>query len=43
MCLGCYRMLDEILIWGSANPQQQTAILQACAIRKLGNANEDMP
>jgi predicted Fe-S protein YdhL (DUF1289 family) len=28
-------MLDEILIWGTANAKQQLDIVQACAIRKL--------
>jgi len=35
MCLGCFRMLDEILIWGTANSKQQLDIVQKCAKRKL--------
>jgi predicted Fe-S protein YdhL (DUF1289 family) len=35
MCLGCFRMLDEILIWSTASAQQQHDIVQLCATRKL--------
>ena len=34
MCLGCFRMIDEILIWGTASVKQQIDIVQACASRK---------
>ena len=34
MCLGCFRMMNEILIWSKASPKQQLDIVQACATRK---------
>jgi predicted Fe-S protein YdhL (DUF1289 family) len=34
MCLGCFRMLDEILIWSTASSKQQHDIVLACATRK---------
>jgi hypothetical protein len=34
MCLGCFRMIDEILIWGTATTQQRLDVVQACALRK---------
>jgi predicted Fe-S protein YdhL (DUF1289 family) len=34
MCLGCFRMMDEILIWGQAGNHQKRLILQSCANRK---------
>ncbi len=34
MCQGCFRMLDEILIWGTATVRQQIDIVQECASRK---------
>jgi predicted Fe-S protein YdhL (DUF1289 family) len=34
MCLGCFRMLDEILIWGTASSKQQHDIVQVCVKRK---------
>lgn len=42
MCLGCFRMLDEILIWSTASPQQQFDIVQACATRKLNKTQSDL-
>ncbi len=42
MCLGCFRMLDEILIWSTASSQQQFDIVQACAIRKLKKPESEM-
>ena len=38
MCLGCFRMIDEILIWGTATVKQQLDIVQACASRKQEKA-----
>jgi predicted Fe-S protein YdhL (DUF1289 family) len=35
MCLGCFRMIDEILIWGTATVKQQLNIVQECTSRKL--------
>ena len=42
MCLGCFRMLDEILIWGTASSQQQLDILKAIAVRKLIKAKSEL-
>jgi predicted Fe-S protein YdhL (DUF1289 family) len=43
MCLGCFRMLDEILIWSSASSQQQVDIVQACALRKQQKIQSELP
>ena len=42
MCLGCFRMLDEILIWSTASSARQFDIVQACAARKQKNAQGDL-
>jgi predicted Fe-S protein YdhL (DUF1289 family) len=42
MCLGCFRMLDEILIWGTASSQQQLDIVKAIAARKLVKAKSEL-
>ncbi|MFT2090589.1 DUF1289 domain-containing protein [Paraglaciecola sp. 2405UD69-4] len=34
MCVGCFRLIDEILIWGQASNQQKTDILHLCEKRK---------
>jgi predicted Fe-S protein YdhL (DUF1289 family) len=34
MCLGCFRMLDEILIWSTASSKQQLDIVLACGTRR---------
>lgn len=34
MCLGCFRQLDEILIWGQATDKQKADILAQCAARQ---------
>ena len=34
MCLGCFRMIDEILIWSKASSKQQIDIIQACSTRQ---------
>lgn len=34
MCLGCCRVLDEILIWGQADDKQKHDILVLCDSRK---------
>jgi predicted Fe-S protein YdhL (DUF1289 family) len=41
MCVGCFRMLDEILIWGQASPAQQQTILDACVGRKRHQSDPD--
>lgn len=41
MCLGCFRMMDEILTWHSADPKQQHAVIRACATRKLEKSQRD--
>jgi len=42
MCLGCFRMLDEILIWGTASSQQQLDIVKAIAARKSVKAKSEL-
>jgi len=42
MCLGCFRMLDEILIWGTASSQQQLDIVKAIAARKLVKTKSEL-
>ncbi|WP_434926687.1 DUF1289 domain-containing protein [Shewanella sp. HL-SH4] len=34
-CMGCYRHVDEIVIWSQANDQQQQHILDQLESRKL--------
>lgn len=34
MCLGCYRNIDEILIWGQADEKRKRQILILCEKRK---------
>ncbi|WP_299071995.1 DUF1289 domain-containing protein [uncultured Paraglaciecola sp.] len=34
MCVGCFRMMDEILIWGQANNKSKHSILEQCELRK---------
>ncbi|MEO9945458.1 MAG: DUF1289 domain-containing protein [Paraglaciecola sp.] len=34
MCVGCYRLIDEILIWGQADDHRKTQILKLCEQRK---------
>jgi predicted Fe-S protein YdhL (DUF1289 family) len=41
MCLGCYRMLDEILIWSTASPKQRLDIVKACEARKLNKPQSE--
>jgi predicted Fe-S protein YdhL (DUF1289 family) len=41
MCLGCFRMLDEILIWSNASSEQQHDIVLACATRKLNKSQSE--
>ncbi|TRY30374.1 DUF1289 domain-containing protein [Aliiglaciecola sp. M165] len=35
MCVGCFRMLDEILIWGQASDDKKQAIITKLALRKM--------
>lgn len=42
MCLGCFRMLDEILIWSTASTARQLDIVQACGARKQKKAQGDL-
>ncbi|AGH46116.1 hypothetical protein C427_4011 [Paraglaciecola psychrophila 170] len=32
--MGCFRMLDEILIWSTASSKQQLDIVLACGTRR---------
>nr|WP_302849974.1 DUF1289 domain-containing protein [Paraglaciecola mesophila] len=34
MCVGCFRMLDEIVGWGTASSKRKKEILIACSRRK---------
>nr|WP_039995319.1 DUF1289 domain-containing protein [Paraglaciecola agarilytica] len=34
MCVGCFRMLDEIVGWGTASSVRKKEILAACSRRK---------
>jgi predicted Fe-S protein YdhL (DUF1289 family) len=42
MCLGCFRTLDEILIWSAASPEQQIDIVRACSKRKLNKPTPEI-
>ncbi len=33
-CLGCFRSLDEITQWGSANDEQRQTVLDNCKRRR---------
>lgn len=37
MCLGCFRMLDDILIWSAASDDKKRTILKDCEQRRLDN------
>jgi predicted Fe-S protein YdhL (DUF1289 family) len=39
MCLGCYRAIDEILIWGQADDKKKREILVLCGSRKKNCKN----
>lgn len=39
MCVGCFRMLDEILVWGSASDEKKADILKNVKNRKIQQAN----
>jgi predicted Fe-S protein YdhL (DUF1289 family) len=41
MCLGCFRQLDEILIWGQATDKQKLEILNRCSGRKINSPNQN--
>jgi predicted Fe-S protein YdhL (DUF1289 family) len=41
MCLGCFRQLDEILIWGQATDEQKLEILNHCNRRKIKPSNQN--
>jgi predicted Fe-S protein YdhL (DUF1289 family) len=34
MCVGCFRMMDEILSWGQVDDKQKQKILIHCKTRK---------
>ncbi len=34
MCVGCFRVLDEIVGWGAASKERKEQILLCCAARK---------
>lgn len=35
ICLGCFRHIDEILVWGKASFNEKEVILQRVASRKI--------
>jgi len=39
MCLGCFRLIDEILLWGQADDKQKREILVNCGSRKKNSIN----
>tara|TARA_R110000751_G_scaffold4388_1_gene21495 strand:+ start:13968 stop:14099 length:132 start_codon:yes stop_codon:yes gene_type:complete len=39
MCLGCFRVIDEILVWGQADNKQKGEILVLCESRKKEHKN----
>lgn len=34
MCVGCFRVLDEIVGWGAASKERKEQILLCCAARR---------
>lgn len=40
MCVGCFRTLDEILLWGSASIDKKTSILENVHKRKEQHGNK---
>lgn len=34
MCVGCFRVLDEIVGWGAASTERKEQILLCCAARR---------
>ncbi|MFT6896178.1 MAG: putative Fe-S protein YdhL (DUF1289 family) [Paraglaciecola sp.] len=34
MCIGCFRLLNEITAWGNASGQQREGILHNCQVRQ---------
>lgn len=34
MCIGCFRLLNEIIAWGDASGQQREVILHNCQLRQ---------
>ncbi|WP_268820404.1 DUF1289 domain-containing protein [Paraglaciecola algarum] len=34
MCLGCFRMMDDILVWAQSDDNQRKKILDACTKRR---------
>ncbi|WP_091353090.1 DUF1289 domain-containing protein [Amphritea atlantica] len=39
ICMGCYRTLNEILIWHSATEDEKQKILALCAARRQNRLN----
>ncbi|MBN0987267.1 DUF1289 domain-containing protein [Amphritea pacifica] len=39
ICMGCYRTLNEILIWHSATEDEKRKILALCATRRQNRLN----
>jgi len=34
LCLGCYRTIDEITLWGRMSPDKKLAVVEACLARQ---------
>ncbi|MEP1445603.1 MAG: DUF1289 domain-containing protein [Paraglaciecola sp.] len=39
MCLGCFRVIDEILVWGEADNNRKVEILALCESRRKAHIN----
>ncbi|MGJ8680973.1 DUF1289 domain-containing protein [Paraglaciecola sp.] len=43
MCVGCFRMMDEILVWAESDNQQRKLILASCEKRRAEHKNYFSP
>jgi predicted Fe-S protein YdhL (DUF1289 family) len=43
LCLGCFRTLDEIIIWARTDDASRAHILAAVARRRMENATQESP
>lgn len=39
MCIGCFRMITEIVGWGQFSEEAKESVLHACCARKLASSN----
>ena len=40
MCMGCFRMINEIVRWGQFTKEEKVSVLHACRNRKLRGLDE---